>query len=119
MDLLKKGEAFEEVAKRVSDDPTQESGGDLGFLSYSEMSSVLQKEVQKLGPEKTSGLIEEKNSFLIVKIGEIKSDGDSAYEKEKDLIRGRLMEGEFQHQVKLWLDRERSLNFVKVNQKAP
>ncbi|MBU6153071.1 MAG: peptidylprolyl isomerase [Bdellovibrionales bacterium] len=118
LDSLKRGAAFADVAKSVSDDPSQESGGDLGFLSYSEMSPLLQKEVQRLGPEKTSNILEDKNSFLIVKIGEIRADGDAAYEKEKDVIRSRLMESEFQHQVRIWLDRERSLNFVKVNQKS-
>jgi parvulin-like peptidyl-prolyl isomerase len=114
---LKKGEAFPDVAKRVSDDPSQESGGDMGFLSYSEMSSVLQKEVQKLGPEKTSGVIEDPSSFMIVKVGEIKADNDSGLDKERELLRSRLMESEFRHQVRLWLDRERSVNFVKLNSK--
>ncbi len=119
LDALKKGEAFESVAKRVSDDATQEAGGDLGFLSYSEMSPGIQKEVQKLGPGKTSSLIDEKGAYLIVRVGEVKSDNDSAYEKEKDQIRARLMEGEFQHQIRLWLDRERANNYVKVTQKTP
>jgi parvulin-like peptidyl-prolyl isomerase len=113
---LTRGAAFADVAKSVGDDSSQEGGGDLGFLSYSEMSPLLQKEVQKLGPEKTSGLIEDKSSFLIVKIGEVRADSDAAFEKEKDVIRSKLMESEFQHQIRIWLDRERSLNFVKVNQ---
>jgi parvulin-like peptidyl-prolyl isomerase len=116
VDSLKRGANFADVAKSVSDDTSQESGGDLGFLSYSEMSPLLQKEVQKLGPEKTSGLIEDKSSYLIVKIGEVRADGDAAFEREKEVIRSKLMESEFQHQIRIWLDRERGLNFVKVNQ---
>jgi len=119
LESLKKGEPFAEVAKKTSDDPSQESGGDLGFLSYSEMSPLLQKEVQRIGPERLGGLLEDKTSYLIVKTGEIKSDTDSAFDKEKEVIRSRLMEGEFRHQVRLWLDRERSLNYVKVNLKLP
>ena len=119
LESLRKGEAFEVVAKRVSDDATQEAGGDLGFLSYSEMSPGIQKEVQKLGPGKTSSLIDEKGAFLIVRVGDVKSDNDSAYEKEKDQIRAHLMEGEFQHQIRLWLDRERANNYVKITQKSP
>jgi parvulin-like peptidyl-prolyl isomerase len=119
LDAIKKGEAFESVAKRVSDDASQDSGGDLGFLSYSEMSSGIQKEVQTLGPGKTSSLIDEKGAYLIVRIGDVKSDNDSAFDKEKDQIRARLMEGEFQHQIRLWLDRERANNYVKISQKTP
>ncbi len=115
LDSLNRGANFADVAKSVSDDASHESGGDLGFLSYSEMSPILQKEVQRLGPEKRSGLLEDKSSFLIVKVGEVRADGDAAFEREKDVIRGRLMESEFQHQVRIWLDRERGQNFVKVN----
>jgi peptidyl-prolyl cis-trans isomerase SurA len=116
---LKNGESFEEVAKRFSEDPSHESGGDLGYLAYGEMSPEIQAEVRRLGPEKTGEVIEDRNSFLIVRVGDIKFDTDSAYEREKDSIRARLMEGEFRHQVRLWLDRERALNHVKVNQRSP
>ncbi len=119
LEALKKGEAFEEVAKRLSEDPSQEFGGDLGHLAYNEMSPEIQAEVRRLGPEKTSEIIEDKKSFLIVRVGDIKFDTDSAFEREKDSIRARLMEGEFRHQVRLWLDRERALNYVKVNQRSP
>ena len=115
LDAIHKGEAFIEVAKRVSDDASQNAGGDLGFLSYGEMSPALQKEVQKLGPEKTSALVDSGNSFLIIKVGEVRSGSDTGFEREKEALRGKLMESEFQHQVRLWIDRERSQNFVKIN----
>lgn len=115
LDAIHKGEAFSEVAKRSSDDASQAAGGDLGFLTYGEMSPALQKEVQKLGPEKTSALIDSGESFLIIKVGELRSGSDAGFDREKDALRGKLMESEFQHQVRLWLDRERALNFVKIN----
>ena len=118
LESIQKGEAFDEVAKRDSDDPTQSSGGDLGFLSYSEMVPALQKEVQKMGPGKMSNIIEDNKSFMIVKVVEIKADGDPQFEKEKEMLRGKLLEGEFQHQIRLWLDRERALNFVSINLKS-
>lgn len=114
---IKDGTGFEEVAKKTSDDASQQGGGDLGFLSYSEMNPSIQKEVQRLGPNKLSDLIEDQKSYLIVKIGEIKAEVDPEFEKEKDSLRGKLMEGEFQHQIRLWLDRQRTLNFVTINKK--
>ncbi len=118
LESIKKGEAFEEVAKRFSDDESQAAGGDLGYLSYGDMSPALQKEVQKIGPEKVGSLIEDKLNYMIVKTGEIKSESDSGLEKERESIRGRLIETEFRHQVQLWLERERSKNFVKINAKS-
>jgi parvulin-like peptidyl-prolyl isomerase len=120
LEAIKKGETFESVAKQVSDDPTQDAGGELGYLSYSEMSSLLQAEVRKLGANKTSGLIEDANSFMILRVTDIKAEeNDPGFNKEKELLRSRLMEGEFHHQVELWLARERISQFVKINSKTP
>jgi parvulin-like peptidyl-prolyl isomerase len=115
LEAIHKGESFEEVAKRESDDNTQNAGGDLGFLSYGDMSPVLQKAVQNLGPDKTSSIIEDSSSFMILKTGEIKSDNDSGLEKAKESIRARLMESEYKHQLDLWIERERGKVFIKIN----
>jgi parvulin-like peptidyl-prolyl isomerase len=93
-------------------------GEDLGYLAYSDMSPELQKVVQKLGPEKTSDVVEDGKSYIIVKIGDIKDDADSATDHDKEMLRGHLMESEFEHQIHLWMDHERSNNYVKINTKA-
>jgi peptidyl-prolyl cis-trans isomerase SurA len=101
LEAIKKGAAF--------------TGEDLGYLAYGDMSEALQKVVQKLGPEKMSGVVEDTDSFMIVKTGDIKNDIDSANDREKDQLRSRLMDAEFQHQIHLWLEHERANNFVKIN----
>ncbi len=109
---LNKGEAFQEVASRTHVDG---GSGDLGFLSYSDMQPAIQQEVRRLGSGKTGGLIEDSSAFMIVKVGEVRAEADSGLDRERDAIRGRLMDAEFRHQLKLWLERERSKNLVKVN----
>jgi hypothetical protein len=115
LDELKKGTAFEEVSKKYNDD----NDGNLGFLSYSDMFPALQKEVQKLGPQKTSDIFDDGKNYSIVKVGEVKADDDAGFSKEKDQLRGKLLEHEFQHQIQLWLTRQRALNYVKINAKKP
>ena len=112
-------ESFEDIAKRASDDSSASNGGDLGYLSYSDMSETFQKEVRKLSPGKTSGVVDDGKSFFILKVSDIKADTDASYEKEKEAIRAKLLETEFQHQIKLWVDRQHSLNFIKINSKKP
>ena len=104
LDLVNRGAAF--------------GGEDLGYLAYSDMSENLQKVVQKLGPEKMSGVVEDSDSFIIVKTGDIKNDVESATDRDKDQLRGKLMDSEFQHQIHLWLEHERANNFVKINIKS-
>lgn len=120
---LEAGQTFEEVAKKTSDDSSANNGGDLGFLSYHDMAPSLQKEVQKILSSKSNdknqiGKFEDSSSFTIIKISEIGKDVDSGFDKEKEALRGRLLENEFQHQIKLWIDRQKSLNHIKINQKA-
>jgi parvulin-like peptidyl-prolyl isomerase len=119
LDEVTKGEEFRDVAKKESDDMSAPNGGDMGYLSYDDMSENLQQNVRNLPPGKTSAVIDDGKTYLIVKVEDIKADTDTGFEKDKDQIRGRLMEGEFAHQVRLWLDRERSLAFVKINTATP
>ncbi len=109
---LNKGESFQDVASRTHVDG---GSGDLGFLSYSDMQPVIQQEVRRLGTGKTGGLIEDASAFMIVKVGEVRAETDSGLDREREGIRARLMDAEFRHQLRLWLDRERSKNLVKVN----
>ena len=111
LDAIHGGSTIEEIFKKSE---LGVSGGDLGFLSYSEMTPALQKEVQKLGPQKTSGIIEDSLSFMIVKIGAVKADADEGFDKEKEALRGKLLEKEYSHQIHLWMDRQRTLNYVKI-----
>lgn len=118
--LLSEGSSFEEVAKKTSDDGSASSGGDLGFVSYQDMNPGLQKDVQRALSSKDFNLsqigkLEDQQSFTIYKISEISKDVDSGFEKEKEPIRAKLLEHEFQHQIKLWIDRQRSLSFIQIN----
>jgi peptidyl-prolyl cis-trans isomerase SurA len=115
---LGQGVSFEEVAKKTSDDSSASNGGDLGFLSYQDMNPSLQKEVQKTLSKKDQagriGSLEDGSSFTIFKISEISADVDGGFNKEKEFIRGKLLEKEFAHQIKLWIDRQKSLSFLTL-----
>ncbi len=115
---LKNGVNFEEVAKKTSNDPSATLGGDLGFLSYGDMYPQLQKEVQKFLNHKdkeTYVSFEDQSSFNVIKVSEINDEVDEKFNQEKDMLRGKLLEKEFQHQVELWIDRQKNLNYVKIN----
>jgi parvulin-like peptidyl-prolyl isomerase len=112
LEALKKGEAFPDVAARSNPDG---SSGDLGFLSYTDMQPLIQQEVRKLGSNKTGELLEDPTAYMIIRVGEIRADADSGLDRAREGIRARLMDTEFRHQLKLWLQRERAKNLVKVN----
>lgn len=112
---LSAGKDFKEVAQEFSDDPSSSDGGDLGYLAYGDMSQFFQKEVQKLGPGKTSGVLDDGTSWLVLRTEDVKADVDSGFEREKEGLRARLLESEFRHQVQLWLERQKAINYIKLN----
>ena len=118
LDSIQKGDTFETVAKSISDDESAASGGDLGFLSYADLSPSLQSEVKHLGVGKLSSVLDDGKSFYLLRVTEVKADTENGFEKEKEQIRAHLMEDEFQHQIALWLDRQRSINYIKRSQKT-
>jgi foldase protein PrsA len=113
---IQSGQDFQSIAKTVSDDSTATEGGDLGFISFSDLSTFLQSSVRKLEVGKVSSVLEDKpnNQLYLLKITEIRSAMDNEFEAEKEKIRARLMDYEIQHQITLWLEKQRTLNFIKI-----
>jgi peptidyl-prolyl cis-trans isomerase SurA len=110
----RKGESFEEVAKQISDDPTASSGGDLGTLSEDQILPTIRDRVKNLQPGQFSEIFETGNpvSYTFLKLVDIKTTDSSQLEKMKDGIRNQLVTQEFQHQISLWLERQRQSAFI-------
>lgn len=111
---LSKGASFSEVAKKYNTS-TSEQGGDLGFLSYADLSPVLQKSVRTLKLKKHSPIIKDGKSFIILQVDEIKSDDSSITSHQRETIRAQLMEKEFQKQIHLWIQRQKTVNYIQIN----
>jgi peptidyl-prolyl cis-trans isomerase SurA len=117
MDALKSiraGEEFEEVAKRASDDPTASSGGDLGVMTEDQMSNAIREQVKKLQIGQVSEIFTGGSSdrFHIVKLVSVRSSENDRLEKMKNEIRSQLTANEYQHQIDLWLERQRQTAFI-------
>jgi parvulin-like peptidyl-prolyl isomerase len=110
---LKGGEAFEEVAKRSSDHPSAQSGGDLGILTDDQMSPAIRNELKKLKVGQVSEILGNlKSQMFILKLADIATTDEQRYEKVKDEIRNQLAASEYQHQITLWLERQRQNSFI-------
>lgn len=105
---VKSGETFEEVAKRVSDDPSSSQGGDFGFVDESQMSPIIRGAVTSLQLGQVSPLVgDQKSGFFIIKLVDKKSGEDEYYQKMKEEIRANLSTKEYQAQISLWLVKQR------------
>jgi peptidyl-prolyl cis-trans isomerase SurA len=110
---LKNGEAFEEVAKRFSDDDSGTSGGDLGIIAEDHLSQLLAP-VKELQPGKFSGILggPAVGRYLILKLADISVDNLRQLEEMKEKIRNELAATEFARQINLWLEKEHQRAFI-------
>jgi peptidyl-prolyl cis-trans isomerase SurA len=115
VDDIKRGERFESVAKRASDDPSSTHGGDLPPLQEDQMSSSIKKAVDSLKLGEIQTVYESAlNSYLIIKLIDIKSSDDTLYEQVKENIKNQMVAAEYQHQISLWLQRQKQSSFLHL-----
>ncbi len=83
---LNAGQRFSEVAKKYSDGPNAEQGGDIGFVKMGTMAPDITDAVSKLEVNQTSGIIETKMGWLILKVTERFSPGIPKFEEVEQRI---------------------------------
>jgi parvulin-like peptidyl-prolyl isomerase len=115
LESVKSGEKFEEVAKRVSDDASASSGGELGTLTEDQMSPAIRDEVRKLSTGQISPVLANgKSGFFVIKLVDVKVGESPRLAKLREEIRQQLVAAEYQHQIQLWLQRQRQASFIHI-----
>ena len=111
---IRSGEPFEDVAKRISDDPNAETGGDLGVVTEDQISPAIRDQLHKLKIGQVSDVFggPQAGAFYIIKLEDVRSADSERLEKMKDEIRAQLSTVEYQHQISLWLERQRTTAFI-------
>jgi peptidyl-prolyl cis-trans isomerase SurA len=114
LNSIRAGESFEDAAKRTSDDSSAATGGELASVTEDQMSPLIRDQAKKL---QLGGVSEVfggpgAGSYMIVKLADVRSSDNERYEKMKEEIRGQLSAGEYQHQISLWLERQRASAFI-------
>ncbi len=90
---VKAGEDFAKLASEFSDDKgSKEKGGDLGFFARGRMIPEFEKTAFSLKPGETSGIIETKYGFHIMKVEERKEAGIEPFETVKEKARTMLLD---------------------------
>ena len=114
---LREGSSFETLAGEYSEDPNFSAGGVLGTFKTGEILKEFERAAQKLQPNETSGIIETKTGFHIIKVLRKKLIPDPRLEGAKDKIRNQLYEKAYKKQFHGWLEQLRSEAFIRINKK--
>ncbi|MBI1749062.1 MAG: peptidyl-prolyl cis-trans isomerase [Acidobacteria bacterium] len=114
LDRVKKGEDFDELAKRYSDGDTAKQGGDLGGFKRGQLSPELEDTVFKMKAKELSGVIRTKTGFLVLRVDQRYEAGLQPVEKVEGEIMNRLYYEKMQPGMRTFLTKLREESYVVV-----
>ncbi|HET57257.1 MAG TPA: hypothetical protein ENN35_02305 [Deltaproteobacteria bacterium] len=83
---LKDGDDFETVAREVSQCPSSEQGGDLGFFARGSMDKTFEDTAFSMKPDETSPVIETSFGYHIIRVTDRKDERVVPFDEAKDTI---------------------------------
>ena len=108
------GAEFQDLARMYSEDPTQDAGGDWGWINRKQLNDRLTKLAFALKPGQVSEVIEMQGSYYLLYV-EAKKPGSTKPLKEvRDDLEKHLQQQERQKAQQDWLLKLRKKAFVKM-----
>ncbi|WP_081458039.1 SurA N-terminal domain-containing protein [Desulfobulbus propionicus] len=113
----KDGDDFNELAKKYSDLPSAEDGGDLGTFQLHELAPAMQQAVAQLKSGEISPVVQIDNGYHFFKL--VSSQGGATvskadYEAVKEEIRERLYKQAMEARFKDWVKSIRDKAYIKI-----
>jgi peptidyl-prolyl cis-trans isomerase SurA len=112
--VLKNGDDFGELAKRFSDSPTKQQGGDLGAFQQSQLDPRIAEQVFSLNRGQMTSVIETKTGFELLQVRERFEAGQQPLEKVEGEITNRLYEQKMEPALRAYLKTLREDSYVQI-----
>lgn len=114
LEKIRKGDAFEEVARTYSDSPTASEGGNLGAFEPDKLSTAIREVVAKLRDGGVSDPLRTQQGWLILQLVNHTAAGIPAFEDVEEEIRQKLYYDQVQPALREYLSQLRRENYVYV-----
>ena len=102
------------MAKRYSQGPGAEAGGDLGFFNEGELDPVLEEAIETLKPGEISQIVRTGTGLHIIRVAEVQTVTERPMEEVRENIQRRLSQQEMNRKYAEWLKGLRDRSFVKI-----
>ncbi|HQB31441.1 MAG TPA: peptidylprolyl isomerase [Syntrophales bacterium] len=112
--LLKSGAPFPELALRRSQGPAASTGGDLGYVEKGVMLPEVEKAAFSLRNGETSGVIETRVGFHILRVVDRRGAGLKPVEEVREEIWDRIGGEKMEKRYREWLDEQRKKAHIDV-----
>jgi peptidyl-prolyl cis-trans isomerase SurA len=111
---LKAGDDFAELAKKYSEGPKQESGGDMGWVTKDMVRKEVAEAAFSLHPGELSSVIETDDGYYILRIENTKPARVQPLSEVREQIEKTLTQEERQKLQDQWLNKLRAKAFIKM-----
>jgi parvulin-like peptidyl-prolyl isomerase len=113
-DKIVRGTDFGDLARIYSDDSTQDSGGDWGWVKRGDLSPDLEKIVFSLKKGKVSDVVELNQNFYLLLAEDRKEGVTKPLKDVREQIEKYLVQQERQKQLQGWVERLRKKAYIKI-----
>ncbi len=113
-DRLKKGEDFQELAKRYSDGSTAAQGGELGGFERGKLDRLLEESVFQLVRGQFTDVIRTQTGFLILRVDQRYEAGIQPVEKVENEIMNKLYLEKMQPSLREFLVKLREESYILI-----
>lgn len=114
LERLRNGENFEELAKKFSQGPGADEGGDLGIFRTIQLDPELRKAVEAIEVGGFTDLIIRPNGIQIIKLIERQKGEVKSFEEVRDAIRATLYQEEVNKRYMSWIRELRKEAYTKI-----
>ena len=109
---LKAGQRFAEIAKKYSDGPAAEQGGDVGFMKEGTLAPDIAAAVAKLDLNEFSNPIQIRYGYIILKVLERYSPGIPKFEEVEQRVNEVLYDQRMQPNLRQYMTRLRKESYI-------
>jgi parvulin-like peptidyl-prolyl isomerase len=114
--LLKKGDAFEDVARKLSEVSSAANGGDFGFFGQGDLNEEIEKTVGNLAKGEYTEILTGTDAYIIYKVTDKHNGGILPMELAQQFIWQEMMSKQAPPKVREYLTRLRRDGFVEVKE---
>jgi len=112
LEQLRKGESFEDLAKKNSDGPSAKDGGDLSYFKRGILAKELEDKVFAMKAGETTDAIRTKQGFVILKVTEHQEAGVPSLKEVEPRIQDALYMQKLQPALRAYLTKLREEAFI-------
>ena len=110
---LKAGADFAEEARKSSECPSKQNGGDLGFFERGSMVPEFEKTAFALKPGQMSGIVETKFGYHIIRVAERSEPGTAPFEETRQQISTYLAQQKRNEAIGAFFDSLRTIAAIE------